>query len=390
MNKGSKMKVTSWIVVSLLLAGTTFGLYSYKSSLQQAAAEQAAMMPEPAATVDAVTVSSIDYQKTVQVSGEVQAFKYLMLSNELAGIITHLNAASGSVVQQGQVLLEIDHRDEDARLIAAKATLTLNQQTLDRYIKLQKNQEISEDLVDKDLAEVQISQADISLLTIAISKKKLLAPFTAKVGIHTLEVGQYLDSNSSVLELVGVNDFTWIDFYLPQFYTELALGETVQIKPINAASTESFAAEIIAVDPQLSKLSRNLKYRVQLPTSTLALKPHTLLSVTAPIAQEKSLIAVPDLAIKRDSFGSYVFVLTAQEDGAYRAKQVKIELGDRINDRVLILSGIEPGQLIAGKGSFKLFPNMKVYVASTSDSNSTDYAESNSTVEENTDVNAKL
>lgn len=359
------MKVTAWIVVSLVLAGTIFGLTTYKTSLQDAASAQAAMMPEPAATVEAMTVTTIDYQKTVQVSGEVQAFKFLMLSNELAGIVTHLNAASGSVVQKGQVLLELDHRDEDARLLAAKARLSLNEQTLNRYIKLQKNREISEELVDKAQAEVQIAHAEIALLTLAISKKKLLAPFTAKVGIHTLEEGQYLDSNSSVLELVGVNDFTWIDFYLPQFYSELALGAKVQIKPMNTTETkQSFDAEIIAVDPKLSRLSRNLKYRAQLASSTLALKPNTLLSVTAPIAEKQSVVTVPDLAIKRDPFGNYVFVLTPQEDGSYyRAEQVKVELGDRLGKQVLILSGLEAGQLIASKGSFKLFPNMKVFLA---------------------------
>lgn len=373
------MKVTSWIVVSLLLAGTVFGLYTYKSSLQQAAAEQASMMPEPAATVSAITVTSVDFQKTVQVSGEVQAFKFLMLSNELAGIITRLNAPSGSVVQEGQVLLELDHRDEDARLIAAKAKLSLNKQTLSRYIKLQKNREISEDQVDKARAELEISQADIALLTLAITKKKLLAPFTAKVGIHTLEVGQYLDSNSSVLELVGVNDFTWLDFYLPQFYAELALGTEVTIKPISTTDKNvEFKAEIIAVDPQLSRLSRNLKYRAQIDSSILALKPNTLISVIAPIADKSSLLTVPDLAIKRDPFGNYVFVLNAQEDGTYRAQQVKVELGERVNKQVLILSGLETGQLIANEGSFKLFPNMKVYLAASEPT------------EVNTDANAKL
>jgi membrane fusion protein (multidrug efflux system) len=359
------MKVIPWIIVSVLLTGTVLGLYSYKTSLQKTAAEQGANTPEFSATVDAVAVESIDYKKTVEVSGEVQAFKFLMLSNELAGIITHLNAESGSVVKKGQVLIELDHRDEDARLIAAKAKLRLNEQTLNRYIKLKRNGEISEDLVDKAHAEVQISQADIALLTLAITKKKLLAPFTAKVGIHTLEVGQYIDNNSSLLELVGLNDFTWVDFYLPQFYAELALGEKVDIQPIN--TNNAFKADIIAIDPQLSRLSRNLKYRAQLPSSALSLKPNTLIKVIAPIAESKSLVTVPDLSIKRDPFGSYVFVLTPEEDGAYRAKQVKVELGEHIKDKVLILNGLTAGQLIAGKGAFKLFSGIKVYLATQAD-----------------------
>jgi membrane fusion protein (multidrug efflux system) len=72
---------------------------------------------------------------------------------------------------------------------------------------------------------------------------------------------------------------------------------------------------------------------------------------------------VPDLAIKRDALGNYVFVLEAGDNGTYRAKLMPVELGERQGDHVMILSGIEAGQLIANKGSFKLFPGMKVYLA---------------------------
>ncbi|OUR82550.1 efflux transporter periplasmic adaptor subunit [Colwellia psychrerythraea] len=355
------MNITKWLLVIIILAGTIFGLYSYKASLQQAANEQAASMPEMAATVTAVKVANISYQKQIKVSGEVQAFKFLMLNNELAGEIIRLNAASGQVVNKGQLLLELDHRDEDARLMAAKATLTLNQQTLDRNIKLHKNRGISEEQVDQARAAVQIAKADISVITTAIDKKTLTAPFTAKVGIHTLEVGQYLDKNSQVLELVGINDFTWIDFNLPQLYQELGLSSTVKISPINQDSV--FEAKIIAIDPQLSRLSRHLKYRAQLPSATLALKPNTLVSVIVPIANKAMLAVVPDLAIKRDALGNYVFVLEADEEGSYRAKQVPVKLGERQGEQVMILTGVEAGQLIADKGAFKLFPGMKVYLA---------------------------
>jgi membrane fusion protein (multidrug efflux system) len=355
------MNITKWLLVIIILAGTIFGLYSYKASLQQAANDQAASMPEMAATVTAVKVTNINYQKNIQVSGEVQAFKFLMLNNELAGEITRLNAASGQVVNKGQVLLELDHRDEDARLMAAKATLTLNQQTLDRNIKLHKNRGISEEQVDQARAAVQIAKADISVITTAIDKKTLTAPFTAKVGIHTLEVGQYLDKNSQVLKLVGVNEFTWIDFNLPQLYPELDLSSTVKISPISQESV--FEAKIIAIDPQLSRLSRHLKYRAQLRSSTLSLKPNTLVSVIVPIANKLTLASVPDLAIKRDALGNYVFVLEADGEGSYRAKQVPVELGERQGEQVMILDGVEAGQLIANKGAFKLFPGMKVYLA---------------------------
>ena len=358
------MNVTKWLLVIIILSGTIFGLYSYKTSLQQAASAQAASMPEPAAVVTAIQVSSLTYQQNIKVSGEVKAYKFLMLQNELAGEITRLNAPSGKVVKKGQVLVELDHRNEDAQLISAKAKLMLRQQTLDRTIKLLKSRGISKDKVDEARAALQIAQADITIIKTAIDKKTLVAPFTATVGIHTLEVGQYLGENSQVLELVGVNNFTWIDFNLPQLYQELGVGSVVHIRPIN--QDESFEAKIIAVDPKVSRASRHLKYRAQIPSAELALKLNTLVSVIAPIAKQATLASVPDLAIKRDALGSYVFVLEEAEEGSYRAKPVPVELGERQGDAVMILSGVETGQLIANKGSFKLYPGMKVYLTEES------------------------
>lgn len=358
------MNITKWLLVIVILAGTIFGLYSYKGSLQQAAANQAASMPEPAAVVTAYEVENFNYQKQIRVSGEVQAFKYLMLTNELAGEITRLNAPSGQIVKKGQILVELDHRNEDAKLLSAKATLLLRQQTLTRNIKLQKSRGISEDKVDEARAAVKIAQAEISMIETAIDKKTLIAPFNATVGIHTLEVGQYIDVNSSVLELVGISDFSWIDFKLPQTFQELSVGSSVDIKLVNQMDT--FKATIIAVDPQLSQSSRHLKYRAQISASVLALKPNTLVTVIAPIDKEKTLASVPNLAIKRDALGSYVFVLEAAEEGSYRAKQVPVILDEQQGDRVMILSGVEAGQLIASKGSFKLFPGMKVYISDAS------------------------
>ena len=354
------MKIRQWVVTIIILASVISGLYVYKLSLQESASEGIGIF-EPSATVNATETVRVDYQKTLKVSGEVQAFKSLSLHNELAGQIIKLNAQSGSLVKKGQILVEIDHRDEDARLIATQAQLTLTKQTYRRYLKLKKNNEISEELVDQANASVEIAKSEVAILETTISKKKLRAPFEAKIGIHNLEIGQYLDNNSKVLSLIGVNEYTWIDFHLPQVYRELSVGSLVKVSPMH--QVKSFDAIIIAIDPQLARQSRSLKYRAQIKSSLLALKPNTLVSVYSPIAANISLISVPDVAITRDPLGSYVFVLESEGEGAYRAKQVKVILGERNTDTVMVLSGLDEGTLIATKGAFKLFPEMKVFIA---------------------------
>jgi membrane fusion protein (multidrug efflux system) len=363
------MGIRQWIMTIIILASVISGLYVYKLSLQESALEGTDIF-EPSATVNATKTVRVDYQKTLKVSGEVQAFKSLSLHNELAGQIIKLNAKSGSLAKKDQVLVEIDHRDEDARLIAAQAQLTLTKQTYRRYLKLKKNNEISEELVDQAKASVEIAKSDVAILETTITKKKLRAPFEAKIGIHNLEMGQYLDNNTQVLSLIGVNEYTWVDFYLPQVYRELSIDSLVRISPMNQAT--SFDAKIIAIDPQLARKSRSLKYRAEIKSSVLALKPNTLISVYSPIDANTSLISVPDIAVTRDPLGSYVFVLENEGKNSYRAKQVKVILGERNADTVMVLSGLDEGVLIATKGAFKLFPGMKVFVVESLAANTAD------------------
>lgn len=354
--------VRRWIItIGLLFLGIA-GIFGYKQSLMAAQQEQSANVPEPAAVVEAVEAQQDTYQQLIKVNGTVQAYKQLQLSNELPGKIKVLNLGSGSEVQKGQLLVELDHSEESARLQGAKASLILNQQTLKRVRELQKSNKISDEEVDRAAANVSVAKADIAALEATIAKKKLYAPFNARVGIHNLEAGQYLQANSQITDLIGIQPYTWIDFNMPQTYRELALGTEVEVRAISLGA-QTATAQVIAVDPSLSSSSRNLKYRAQVSADKLALRPHTLVKVTVPVASDELTVSVPDLAVTRDHLGDYVFLLEEEGEGAYRAKRQKVILGARQGDRVMIKSGLEVGQLIAAKGAFKLRPGLKVFIS---------------------------
>ena len=358
------MNIRRWMITLVILLLTVTAIFGYKQSLNAARAQQGEQQFEPAATVNADITATISYQPITRVSGEVQAYKQLQLSNELAGKITRLNLISGSTVTAGQLLLELDHSEESAQVIGVKARLELNQRTYKRYLQLQKDNKISDEEVDQANAEVEIAGSELAVLQAAIAKKQLYAPFTAQVGIHNLEVGQYLDSNSEITVLIGVHDYIWIDFSLPQTYDELALGTAVSVKTI-ANDSQHYDAQIIAVNPQLSSSSRQLKYRAQIEKIPAWLKPNTLVTVTVPVASASERVAIADLAITRDHLGEYVFVLEDEGNNSYRAKRQKVKLGERLGDKVMVVDGLSPGTLIATKGAFKLRPGLKVFVAET-------------------------
>ena len=359
------MKLFRWILTLALCAAAVWALFSYKDSLKQAEIAQAQAMPEPAATVEAIKARQISFQRQAQATGEVQAYRRQTLSNELPGKIVAIHFDSGDAVEAGQVLVEFNHSEETAKLTAAQARRELAKKTLTRYTELRKENRISIEAFDQATADLQIARSDVAALQSVIDKKKLRSPFAARTGIHNLAVGQFLDTNTEITTLIGIHDKTWIDFSLPQTVPELALGSEVTILTDHsgAGSTGTQSAKVIAQNPMLFAESRNLRYRAEISRNQLPLKPNTLVTVEVPVAQPQTLISIPDLAITRDQFGDYVYVLTPGEAGSYRAKRQKVVLGDRRADQVMVLSGLEPNTLIAAKGAFKLRDGIKVYVA---------------------------
>jgi len=348
-----------WIIVISACLLVFSALASYKFFEIKTAIAMGEAYPEPSETVVPYITESIEFQPTLLVIGELVAPHRLDLHNELAGKITALHFQSGDQVQAGQVLLELDSREEQARLKAAKANAKLAELTLQRIKKLRQSKRVSAEAYDQAAAQYQTTQAEIAQLEVQISKKILLAPFNARAGIQNLELGQYLASNSLITKLIGLDDYIWLDFKLPQGARELELGETVTVMAINYPG--SVQATIIAQDSLATGKSRQLKYRAKLSNTEARFKPRTMVSVKVANGSRQQRVRVPDSAISHDQFGQYVFILEADKNNGFRARRIAVKLGPKLGDYFTVISGLKINQLIAAKGAFKLRPGLKVH-----------------------------
>ncbi len=330
------------------------GLFYFKS--WQDSANQGFAMPEQVINIEAQYVQTKPYQKTTALIGQASALQHATISNELAGKITRVNFTSGQKVDLGKVLFEINHREESALLKSAKAESRLNKQTLERYLILHKDGRISDDQVDLANAQLAKSLAEIERIAAIIDKKVIKAPFTGHIGIHDLSVGQYIDSNTQITELVADSDYIWVDFNVPQTYPQLPLNSHVMV--FDKSSQTSAKTEIVSISPSLNQASRQAKYRAKLVLSDMPIKPNQLLKVEFPLTSPEQHLVISQQAVVKDQLGDYVFVLN-EADGGHRAIQTKVLLGDRMGDEVIVVSGLEANALVATQGAFKLRSGIK-------------------------------
>ncbi len=346
-----------WLISILIMVLVVGGLTVFKVQEIMAAIAFGQSFPEPAAAVEVHVVESASYQPMQKVFAEVIAPQRLDLRNELGGIIATVGFESGAQVEKGQLLLQLDVREDNARLRALEARQQLAARTYERNQKLFRQQRISEQTLEESKAEFDTVAAELSQVKVQIDKKSITAPFAARAGIHRLEPGQLLPAQSSITTLVGLTPYLWVDFELPQAAALLKVGDTITL----LASSGNLVAEVIAREGELSNSSRNLRYRAQFAAEGHQLLPNSVVHVQVPAGEAVAASLIPDTALRVDQLGNFVYLLIEDpETGDVRAQRRQVDVGNRRKNEVAILSGLNPGDRIAAKGAFKLRDDAKV------------------------------
>lgn len=350
-----------WLSAILIVVVVVATLGFVKYSQVQAAIAFGESFPEPSAAVNTIVTEISEHKEQIRVTGQVVAPQILTVSTELPGKIAKVGFTPGSKVEAGQLLIGQDISQERAQLSAAKARVALAKKTLSRYENLYSQKRISQDQVDQANTDLRIATSDVDNLTASIEKKTIYAPFAGSVGLDQYQVGQLLSAGESITQLVGINDYIWLDFQLPQTQQQLTVGESVMVKVIGGSvNNQGVTAKVIARNAALTANSRHVKYRAQLDNTQGVFSHNQVVTVSVPQRIENAVL-VPNSAVTRNQNGEFVYLLEQDEQEQYRAKPVKVTVGKRKGDSQLITAGLVGGEFIATQGAFKLREGLLVY-----------------------------
>jgi membrane fusion protein, multidrug efflux system len=350
--------ISRWLVAGVACAVIFVSLAAFKYFQVQAAIAFGESYPEPSESVEAVVAAPAAFERSFSTIGEIVAPQSLELRNEVEGVIAAVNFASGDRVKKGDVLVQLDVSEESARLDAAEAKAKLAKLDLDRMERLVQQKTVSRENVDQAEAGYAIAKAEVQALKATIAKKTLRAPFDAIAGIHSLDEGEFLQSNTLVVGLVGINDYSWVDFNLPLGQANIQIGNKVGIQ---IPGGKLVPAKVIATNAMASASSRNVTVRAR-TAKALPLRPNTVVKVTVEIGNS-NLVQVPRGALLVDEKGDFVYVLEKNQAGeGYRAKRQPVVVGEQNADVATLVSGLNEGDLVAAQGAFKLMPGLLTFV----------------------------
>jgi membrane fusion protein (multidrug efflux system) len=193
-------------------------------------------------------------------------------------------------------------------------------------------------------------------------KKDLRAPFAGKLGISTVNPGQYMNPADKLVTLQTIDPIL-VDFYLPQQQLpQVAIGQTVTLTT-DTYKGVAFTGKIDAINPKIDTNTRNVQVEATIPNPKRQLLPGMFANVRVNSGEENRYITLPQTAITFNPYGDTVFVVKPSdkkedkdEKGNPRllAQQVFVTTGPTRGDQVAILKGIEPGTEVVTSGQVKL------------------------------------
>jgi len=354
-NNGSALRRRLIIVVvaaGVLLAAIV-GFNTWKANfVAQLRLKNAA----PPQSVTAATVGFSDWQPEVSAVGSLRAVRGVDVTTEVTGLVRTLRFTSGDDVKAGQVLVELNADAEIAQQHALEAAADLSATVYERDKAQYEAQAISKAQLDADAADLKNRRAQAAAQRALVAKKTLRAPFAGRLGITTVNPGQYLNTGDKVVTLQAV-DPVYVDFKLPQQQLAMiATGQTVNLTT-DAFAGVKFAGKITAIDPRVDAATRNFQAEATIPNPQRRLMPGMFARVAVLAGDTQRYLTLPQTSITYNPYGATVFIAQKKPGGTDKeviAQQSFVTLGLTRGDQVAVLKGVKEGDVVVTSGQLKL------------------------------------
>ena len=347
-----KRMVLMLTVIAMLITG--LGYFKFRQF--QAAAQTHAFQPPPEA-VTTIVAKQEKWPATLSVIGTATAVQGVTVSADLPGTVDKIYFDSGKPVHQGEILVQLDTRQERAQLAAMEAQRDLAKINYARNKDLVDQGVISRQDYDKATAEQRQTDAQVGEIRATIERKTIRAPFSGILGIRQVNLGQYLAAGDPVVPLQSISPI-YVNFGVPQQdAAQVRVGQTLRITANDLKDSE-FTGRVNAINSVVDVTTRNLQVQATVANPQGKLRPGMFVQVELKFGDGRQIIALPASAISYAPYGDSVFVvaeLTGPKGESYRGVRqqfVKIE-GSR-GDQVAVVSGLKPGDEVVTSGAFKL------------------------------------
>jgi len=334
----------------------------------------------PPATVSIFPVQEGNVSFYDEFPATVTPLNQVDIRPQVAGYITGIFFKDGQHIEKGQKLYEIDqqqyqaaYQQSIANLNVAKANEAKAQQDADRYTELAKQDAIAKQTLDHAIADlqaakmqVQAAQSNVSSVQTNLKYSIIYAPFSGTIGISQVKPGTSVSPGQTLLNSISTDDPMAVDFALDQ--SQIArFTPMLKMKANEKDSTFTLVLPGQFVYPQVGHLSLidrsvdpqtgTIKARLIFPNPQQMLRAGLTCNVKVKNNISEKGLLIPFKAVVEQLGEYFVYVVNGN-----KATQHKISLGARINDKIVVKTGLQKGDNVVIEGVQKLRDSALVQV----------------------------
>ncbi len=208
------------------------------------------------------------------------------------------------------------------------------------------------DITDQQIAEIRSSKKTIKALT-------LYSPADGFVLARNAYEKQRITPETELYSIADLSTI-WaiVDLYEYELH-DVRIGQRVLLT-LPSFPGRNFVGSVNYIYPQLDNTTRTVRVRAEFPNPDFTLKPDMYANAELKIDYGRRL-AVPQEAVLDAGNGQVVFV--AHDDGYFEPR--KVVLGDRVDNRVIVLNGLAAGERVVTSGNFLVDSESALKAAAT-------------------------
>ncbi|MCF6775944.1 efflux RND transporter periplasmic adaptor subunit [Thiotrichales bacterium 19X7-9] len=372
------------VIFLVILFGGIFGFGSFINAKKS---ETLASFVFPPTEISATKAKAQDWQKYIESVGTVAAINGVNVTSQSSGKITEINFKSGQMVKKGDLLFKMDTSELEGQLKQNKANLEIDKITYDRNKELYDQNAVSKQTLDTDYANYQGSIGSVEATQAQINYLQVHAPFSGKIGIRQINLGEYFQAGSNAASLNQI-DPIYVNFNITESDVDkIKLGQTVELTT-SSFPGKTFKGTITAIDSRLSDDTLGLQVQATVKNSDTKaqLLPGMFTDVHVMLGVDKNVVVIPQNAITYTLYGNSIYILTADmKDGKpvkgsytsmasgkaeivemkqdqYTANVHTIRVGETRGNQTEVLSGVKPGDIVVTSGQLKLKNGVKAVI----------------------------
>ena len=316
--------------------------------------------------------------------GHVEPIKSVDLMPQVTGYVEKVLFEEGSFVNEGDILFIIEQQRyianvelRQAELESAEANLVKTERDYKRQSSLSKQNYASKATLDtaessylQAKAAVAQAKANLDLAKINLGYTEIKAPISGRIGKALVTEGNYVSSATqrlarivqtnpirvafSVTDKDMLNMRQTYDSQASQLQTELVLSNgTVLVNHLQSR----FA------DNEVNTDTATIAIYAEYTNDQNLLIPGNYVDIRIGEKQPQLALLVPQAALAQDQHGNYV--VTVNEEGI--VEQRRVELGDVIGDKQVVLNGLSSDDKVVVQGLQKVQNGQKVNAQLVSD-----------------------